>query len=57
MNIVVGNSIGQVETRHNSYLNGAIGRDEFPTAYQLSLTPTQGKVTERNGLRVYSCTA
>jgi len=36
-----GASIGNIETRHNSWLNGLLGRSEVPTAFQLPLSPTQ----------------
>lgn len=36
-----GASIGNIETRHNSWLNGLIGRSEQPTAYLVPLSPTQ----------------
>jgi len=39
--LTVGSSIGIIEGRHNSWLNGVIGRDEFPTTYQVPLSPTQ----------------
>jgi len=39
--LTTGASIGQIEARHNSWLNGVIHRDEFPTLFQLALTPTQ----------------
>ncbi|KAK9894081.1 hypothetical protein P389DRAFT_198175 [Cystobasidium minutum MCA 4210] len=36
-----GGALGNIETRHNSWLNGLIGRSEQPIAFQLPLSPTQ----------------
>jgi len=39
--LTAGAAIGNIETRHNSWLNGLIGRSEQPSAFQLPLSPTQ----------------
>ncbi|KAL7006029.1 hypothetical protein EMMF5_004367 [Cystobasidiomycetes sp. EMM_F5] len=39
--LTAGAAIGNIETRHNSWLNGLLGRSEQPNAFQTPLSPTQ----------------